>query len=312
MSALPFCTPFAPAARLAKRPLALAQLGSLVWQASAISPFAVPTAPTGWAALDAELPGGGWPLAGLIELLLPVSASGELALLQPWLGALERRELGAQELLWVAPPGVPCTSALQAMNVALARLVCVKPASLADAAWAVEQALRAGSCAAVLWWNPGPCPGPTLRRLHLAAQAGATPLIALRPAAARRCSSPAPLRLACSPLAGRQLAVEVFKRRGPPMGATLTLDLPWPASASGPEVRKAVAPPVPAKPSVLIGDPGGVGAKSPLPVGSRFGSPHPTDPPIRAQTTPRMPHVVDRPAPAAVAAASPALVASGA
>ena len=217
--------------RLAASARAVASLGAALWQAGELAALRAPTAPTGWPALDAELPGGGWPLAGLSELLLAAPASGELSLLAPWLRALAGRELGAQQLLWVAPPADPCVAALQALALPLDRLVCVRPASLADAAWAAEQALRAGSCAAVLWWTVGPTATPTLRRLHLAGQAGATPLVALRPAASRGSSSPAPLRLACLPCAGRRLAVEVFKRRGPPMAAPLFIDLPWPASA---------------------------------------------------------------------------------
>lgn len=231
MSCPPAFAPRSTADRLDASTRALARIGAPAWRAGELAGIATPTASSGWPALDAELPGGGWPLAGLSELLLEAAAGGELALLQPWLRALVRRELGSRELLWVAPPGVPCVAALQAMGLPPERLVCVQPAFPADAAWAVEQALRAGSCAAVLWWAAGPTTATALRRLHLAAQAGTTPLMALRPAAARGLSSPAPLRLACMPQAGRQLAVDVFKRRGPPMAAPLTLALPWPASA---------------------------------------------------------------------------------
>ncbi|MBA3598061.1 MAG: translesion DNA synthesis-associated protein ImuA [Methylibium sp.] len=210
------------------------RLGLPLWQAGELAQAGTsttPTAPTGWSALDAELPGGGWPLSGLTELLLPASASGELALLAPWLQAFERRELGPRELVWIAPPGLPCVAALQELRLSLPHLVCIDPASMADAAWAAEQALRSSSCAAVLWWNHGPVASLSLRRLHLAAQAGATPLMALRPANARVLSSPAPLRLSCTPDTDRRLAVEIFKRRGPPMAAPLALALPWPSSA---------------------------------------------------------------------------------
>ncbi|MES3013123.1 MAG: translesion DNA synthesis-associated protein ImuA [Pseudomonadota bacterium] len=251
------------AARLAASARALAGIGVPVWQAGELARIKVATVSTGWPALDAELPGGGWPLAGLSELLFEHGASGELGLLAPCLRSLLQRELGSQELLWVAPPALPCVAALQALGLSPARLVCVQAARSADAAWAVEQALRAASCAAVLWWSGAPTSGAptsgaTWRRLHLAAQAGATPLLALRPLTARALSSPAPLRLACVPLADHRLAVEVFKRRGPPMATALELALPWPASAR-------------------------------RPIGSRH-------------------DVVDRPAPAPVAAASPALV----
>ena len=212
--------------------------------------------PTGFAALDAELPGGGWPAAGLTELLLDAPGSGELRLLAP---AWAHAPTPAGHLLWIAPPLMPYAPALQALGLALDRLVLVTPDSLADAAWAAEQGLRSGACAAVWWWQ-GPAPAPAaalaavLRRLHLAAQEGACPLFALRPAAVRAQASPAPLRLALEPAAQGQLAVTLFKRRGPAMAAPLLLTLP----AAGRPVRRAprrglvaAAPaPAPAAPAV--------------------------------------------------------------
>ena len=184
--------------------------------------------PTGFAALDAELPGGGWPAAGLTELLLDAPGSGELRLLVP---AWAQGPTAAGHLLWIAPPLMPYAPALHALGLALDRLVVVTPGSLADAAWAAEQGLRSGACAAVWWWQ-GPAPAPAaalatvLRRLHLAAQEGACPLFALRPAAVRAQASPAPLRLALEPAVQGQLAVTLFKRRGPAMATPLLLRLP--------------------------------------------------------------------------------------
>jgi protein ImuA len=197
-------------------------LRSALWRADQLDAAPCPASPTGWPALDRELPGGGWPLTGLSELL-GEPGGGELALLLPWLHA--RSQVG--ELVWIAPPWTPCAAALQQAGLAPSRLVCLDPASAADAAWSAELALRAGPCAAVLWWcGSAPLAPATLRRLHLAAQAGASPLIALRPARARASSSPAPLRLACQPQGQRMLQVEVFKRRGPPMAQALALPLP--------------------------------------------------------------------------------------
>lgn len=179
--------------------------------------------PSGHTALDAELPGGGWPVAGLTELLLAAPGSGELRLLAPTLAAVP----GAAPLLWVASPFTPYAPALAALGLPAERLTLAAPANAADAAWAAEQALRSGALAAVLWWE-GCAHTATaiLRRLHLAATEGRTPLFALRPAAARAQSSPAPLRLALEPAAATQLWVDVFKRRGPPMAAPLRLALP--------------------------------------------------------------------------------------
>jgi len=56
-------------------------------------------------------------------------------------------------------------------------------------------------------------------------------------------SSPAPLRLAIEPIGAQRVAVDVFKRRGPPMAAPLVLTLPGPALLPGRRARR-VAPPV--------------------------------------------------------------------
>jgi protein ImuA len=210
---------------------ALPQLSS-VWRAdqldrsATVGDGAALQRATGHAALDAELPGGGWPAAGLTELLLAAPGSGELRLLAP--------ALGERSLLWIAPPLLPYAPALAALGLALDRLTVVTPETAADAAWAVEQALRSGALGAVLWWEAAPqgrvftLPA-TLRRLHLAAMEGRTPLFAMRPAAVRAQSSPAPLRLAIEPVPTQGVAVDVFKRRGPPMAAPLVLTLPGPA-----------------------------------------------------------------------------------
>ncbi|MFO1215378.1 MAG: translesion DNA synthesis-associated protein ImuA [Burkholderiaceae bacterium] len=196
------------------------RLGDAVWAGTQFAAPAQPTRPTGHAALDAELPGGGWPACGLTELLFDAPGSGEWQLLAPAL-----RTLAAQRpLVCVAPPLQPHAPALQGLGLPLQHIVWLTPPEPADAAWALEQALRSGSCSAALWW--GEASAPMLRRLHLAALEHGCLLWVLRPLAARRQSSPAPLRLACSPAARGQLDICVFKRRGPAQAAPLRLRLP--------------------------------------------------------------------------------------
>ena len=224
---------------------ALAGLPAL-WRADQLACTATPglaVRSTGFASLDAELPGGGWPAAGLTELLLAAPGSGELRLLSPWLG---RGIDPVGQVLCIAPPFIPYALALQALGWPLGRLLLVTPASLADAAWVAEQGLRSGSCAAVLWWQgqertPAATLATALRRLHLAAQEGACPLFALRPASVQAHSSPAPLRLALEPAALGYLALTVFKRRGPSMTQPLQLLLPG-AGCSAPKTPAASAP----------------------------------------------------------------------
>jgi hypothetical protein len=232
-----------PLALLAERKAPLQALPPL-WRADRLdttrSAAAGDAQPSGHAALDAELPGGGWPAAGLTELLLAAPGGGELRLLAP--------SLSERSLLWIAPPFVPYAPALAALGIALDRLTVVTPDSAADAAWAAEQALRSGALGAVLWWEASSARvstmPATLRRLHLAAMEGRTPLFALRPAAVRAQSSPAPLRLMLEPAGASQLAVDVFKRRGPPLAAPLLLTLPGPALPSSLRRRQRVAAPI--------------------------------------------------------------------
>ena len=66
----------------------LAELHPSLWRASQIGGAAQRTSASGFDALDAQLPGGGWPHGTLTELLLAQAGVGELRLLAPALAAL--------------------------------------------------------------------------------------------------------------------------------------------------------------------------------------------------------------------------------
>lgn len=202
--------------------------GTTLWLGTQLARPAVPASPTGFESLDAELPGGGWPAAGLTELMLREPGCGEIQLLAPGLRHRAQQKAGPPcELVWIAPPYFPYAPALQALGLPLAHFTWLRPRTEADAAWAAEQVLRSGSCGAVLWWSRD-ASTDMLRRLHLAAQEGSTPLFALRTWARQHQSSPSPLRLACWLEQRSELSVHVFKRRGPTMAEPLRLALPTP------------------------------------------------------------------------------------
>ena len=169
------------------------------------------TVSTGFRALDARLPGGGWPLATLVELLVPAAGVGEIRLLLPALRSLTAAGREPRWVAWLAPPHLPYAPALADAGLDPARMLVVRPRAGIDRLWAMEQALRSGACAAVLGWA-GEARDPMLRRLKLAAEEGGTPAFLLRPAAHRCEATPAALRLA---LAARDygLDVEVLKSR---------------------------------------------------------------------------------------------------
>jgi protein ImuA len=206
--------------RAAASPSTLGRFSDSIWAGAQFAAPSLPALPTGYPTLDAQLPGGGWPASGLTELLFDAPGSGEWRLLAPAL----RTQAAARPVVCIAPPLRPYAPALLALGLPLQRFVWVTPPDPADAAWALEQALRSGGCGTALWW--GEASTPMLRRLHLAARDQGCLLLALRPLAARRQSSPAPLRLACTPAAQGRLLVSVFKRRGPAQAAALPLSLP--------------------------------------------------------------------------------------
>lgn len=169
---------------------------------------ALPALASGFAALDAALPGGGFPRGALTELLLPSPGVGECGLLAAAWAALSERE----RIVCIAPPWVPYAPALVAAGIRLERFAWIEAAQPAQAAWAAEQALRAGCVGAVaLWTDSGE--QRCLRRLQLAAAEGSCHGFLLRPALQAAQPSPAALRLLLEPVAG-QLRVRVLKCRG--------------------------------------------------------------------------------------------------
>jgi protein ImuA len=196
-----------------------------IWRGDRLAEAPLPTVASGFAALDAELPGRGWPRGALAELLVDGAGLGEMSLLIPALAGV--REAGGWSLL-VAPPYPLHAPAWAAAGVDLARLAVVSPASERDALWAMEQALASGAPRAVVGWASH-ADTRALRRLQVAAVTGGALAFLFRPSRAAAEASAAPLRLRLAGAAGGGLAVRILKRRGPPSVDTLSLALSRPA-----------------------------------------------------------------------------------
>ena len=219
---------------VAERPHAAPEsLHPALWRAHQLGRPREAVLASGYAELDAELPGGGWPARVLTELLLPHAGVGELRLLAPALATLQRQQ---RSLMWFDPPAVPCAWALGALGIDVRQLVVVRarhdlkgPARgllpAADILWALEQALKSGHLGAALAWLPARLPADALRRLQLAAQAHDGPVFLLRDAQMRSRPSAAPLRLLLGSAGPDRLRVALLKRRGPPLAQPLTLAL---------------------------------------------------------------------------------------
>jgi protein ImuA len=165
--------------------------------------------------LDRVLPGGGWPLGAITEMLVDGYGIGELGLLMPALAALTKEDPANPKkwVAWIAPPFIPYAPALQQRGVNIDRLLMIHPTSGGkNRLWAIEQAVRSGSSAGVLAWV-ATGDDVVLRRLQLAAEEQGCWVVLFRPASARQQRSPAALRLRLSQ-AESATRVEIVKCRG--------------------------------------------------------------------------------------------------
>lgn len=200
-----------------------------VWRADQLGHGGVAALPSSFAQLDAQLPGGGWPLGMPTELIARNPGIGELRLLVPLLKRLTRERKLA---ILLGPPHMPYAPALASFGIDLDYLIVIQATQAADRLWAVEQVLRSASFGTLLAWLPQGRTRPEhLRRMQLAAQATRGPVFLFRELPAQFEASPAPLRLLLLPRPGQQLSVQILKRRGPVLAQPLVLDLPQPPSA---------------------------------------------------------------------------------
>ena len=201
----------------------VAELAKLpgVWRGGELENVVHGMVATGHAALDRELPGGGWPMGTLSEVLHDGVGIGEVTFLG---GALARASEGERMVAWINPPHLPYAPALAQAGIPLERCLVVRPANREDALWAAEQALRSGACGAVLFWlgQEGRNEYACLRRLQMAAEAGRAMAVFFRPTTAEKLSTPAHLRVVLAREEG-VLELRIPKRRGPPLATPVAI-----------------------------------------------------------------------------------------
>lgn len=216
----------APKSRQLPEPLAQLLRHPQLWRAGQLG-AAPESVSSGFAALDVHLPGGGWPRAGLMELLLATAGVGELRLLLPALQALSREQ--NRRIVWIAPPFIPYAPALEAGGVDVGSLLVVQPDSHQEALWALERASRCGACSlALAWLDERQLTLTDTRRLQLAARHGRTLTCLFRPEKAAAASSLAELRLRLTTVGAGTLTVDICKRHGgwPVSGISVDIGTP--------------------------------------------------------------------------------------
>ena len=189
-----------------------------VWRGLRSEHQAWPTVATGFAALDALLPGGGWPLGGVLEIGLPRLGIGELSLLLP---AMSRITQAKRWIAWVAPPQQVYAPALLQTGVDLSHCLIIDCNQEADIPWSLEKLLRSRRCGMALAW-PQRLSDHQIRRLQLAAEAGSA-LAVLFPKQASGSGYTA-LRLELDTTTAG-LALHILKARGSLQRTRLTLPI---------------------------------------------------------------------------------------
>lgn len=175
-------------------------------------------------AFDRILPDGGWKRGNLVEWL------GE-----PGSGAAELAFRSVQSLLqanatWSVIDVEGTFSAIPVqVAVTSARCLIIRPPSVAESWWAVEQVLRSPGIA-VTWFRSDNVPDRVLRRWQLAAESGGGVGMLFRPLAAARQHSWSDLRLKVTPVVrtsrfSRTVRVEVIYCRGRLGGQAVMLEL---------------------------------------------------------------------------------------
>ena len=189
-----------------------------LWRASSIKADHIQHCSTGFASLDKELPGTGWPADGVTEFLHDRAGIGELRLLAPALARMTHEQ--NRWVLFVNPPYIPYPPALAQAGIDLTRVIVSQPKAPKDYLWVLEKALASQSCSAVIAW-PSRIHEKQIRRLQLASKDGYSWGILFRSEESSKNASPAELRLRLRPLPGNSLgkdnssiAVKILKRRG--------------------------------------------------------------------------------------------------
>lgn len=191
----------------------------LLWRGDQLA-HARAVTPTGFSSLDHQLPGGGWPLDAIVEVMLDQPGIGEMQLFFP---ALRQVLKEAKKLVIVSPPYLPYPPAFHWHGIDLSQVIFVHASGEKNNFWAFEQALSSASCGAAFIWVSA-LEDKVMRRLQLAASKGSGLAIVFRPSSIDMGSPWAALRLHLFAEDG-DLGIRILKRRGGGLPSPMRLSL---------------------------------------------------------------------------------------
>lgn len=186
-------------------------VAAALWRADQLGSAVTAVVSSGFAALDAALPGGGWPCQSLTEILQPQPTVAEWRLLG---GAIRQVVANGQDVVVIGPPKAPHLPGLHHIGLTEHRLVWIKTDTPAERLWVTEQVIRANAAGLMIAWLPQ-ARQEQIRRLLVCAQSCDGPVFLFRPAAAAQEPSAAPLRLQLRIGLVWELRVHLLKRKGP-------------------------------------------------------------------------------------------------
>ena len=247
-----------------------AAVEAAVWRGDQLGSPVNAVLSSGFAALDAELPGGGWPCGALTEILTAQFSILEWRLLAPALsqvGQVGRGDRGAQTIVVVGPPKAPHVPGLRHDGIDDRQLVWIKADTPAERLWSTEQLIKSNAFGALIAWLPQ-VRQEQIRRLQVLSAHCQGPVFLCRPVSVASESSAAPLRVHARVGMDWELHVEILKRKGPPLAEILRLE-------SMPGGLKAVITPRLRYPSRLLSrETDDVVVSAPAPARRRLTVPH--------------------------------------
>ncbi|NVK10498.1 MAG: translesion DNA synthesis-associated protein ImuA [Gammaproteobacteria bacterium] len=171
----------------------------------------IATVSTNHQSLNQALLNGGWPLSVSTEILCNQVGIGEVSILLPTLANLSQQE---KWIALIAPPHTPYSPALEQAGIDTSKILMIHPRNEKELLWATEQALKTGTCSAVIsWFGNREIKHKDLLRLQHAAKNSDCLHIQFRATEFSEQPSPAQLRVTLSS-SDNDLMVNVVKQRG--------------------------------------------------------------------------------------------------
>ncbi|MEO6031720.1 MAG: translesion DNA synthesis-associated protein ImuA [Burkholderiaceae bacterium] len=216
-------------------------IAAAIWRGNQLGSPVSSVVASGFAALDAELPGAGWPCHSLTEILQPQPTVAEWRLLAP---AMRQAVARGGHIVVIGPPKSPHLPGLKYAGLDERHFVWIQAEAPAERLWVTEQLIKANAAGLLVSWLPQ-ARQEQIRRLQVCAQVCDGPAFLCRPAAAEHEPSAASLRVQLRFGPDWELHVHLLKRKGPAHEGNVIL-------ASVPGGLEAVLTPRLRRPSHLV------------------------------------------------------------